>query len=320
MRNLQRSAERLQCHDGLGAMRCVMAGLLLALTGAQQQQPRDTKVFSITSFGAVSGDIANHAANTAAFQHAFAAAAKAGPGASVSVPSGDFFSGPIRFTASDQTLAVEAGGRIVAAYPAYGNMTYKGFKTSWPVGPKQPEGAEWNDQYMPFIYAKNLTKVSLIGPGIVDGGGEVWWDLKNKNGKGGKFPKGMPQRPYNVRFDGCTDVLVQDLQMHQPPFWNLVPTWCEDVRVYNVSIIAVPGASGTQAYNTDGIEPMFTNDVHISGCFIQNGDDSVTVKSGSHNVLIEDCIFQDGHGCNIGSIQGEGVSNVTYLRPSDWLV
>jgi hypothetical protein len=28
-------------------MRCVMAGLLLALAGAQQQQPRDTKVFSM---------------------------------------------------------------------------------------------------------------------------------------------------------------------------------------------------------------------------------------------------------------------------------
>ena len=43
---------------------------------------------------------------------------------------------------------------------------------------------------------------------------------------------------------------------------------------------------------------------------IQNGDDSVTVKSGSHNVLVENSIFQDGHGCNIGSIQGR-VSTTT---------
>eukprot|EP01043_Picozoa_sp_COSAG02_P087077 COSAG02_NODE_24413_length_689_cov_0.793220_1_plen_144_part_00 len=99
--------------------------------------------------------------------------------------------------------------------------------------------------------------------------------------------------------------------MHQPPFWNLVPTWCDGVQVFNVSIVAVP-TTAPQAYNTDGIEPMFSRNVHISHCFIQNGDDSVTVKSGSHNVLVENSIFQDGHGCNIGSIQGEGVSNVTY--------
>ena len=61
-------------------------------------------------------------------------------------------------------------------------------------------------------------------------------ELKNKNGKGGKFQV-MPQRPYNVWFDGCRSVLVQT-QMHQPPFWNLVPTWC-DVQVFNVSIVAV---------------------------------------------------------------------------------
>ena len=109
---------------------------------APERQSR-AKDFRITDFGAVSGPILNHKANTLAFKRAFDAAARAGPGSRVTVPTGDFFSGPIRFTASDQTLAVEAGGRIIAAFAAYGNMTYKSFKTSWPTGPKEPEGAVW---------------------------------------------------------------------------------------------------------------------------------------------------------------------------------
>ena len=33
---------------------------------------------------------------------------------------------------------------------------------------------------------------------------------------------------------------------------------------------------------------------------LQNGDDSITIKSGSSDVLVEDCIFQDGHGAKGG--------------------
>jgi polygalacturonase len=280
-----------------------------------------SKVFYITDYGAKGdGKLASYVINTAAIAHAFAAAALASAPSTVAIPKGDFFSGPIAFSANSQTLALAEGARLIAAYPAYGNMTHtscsKSWKKcmSWPIGPKEPEGqqSEWDTQYAPFIYAHNLTGVSLLGPGTVDGGGEEWWELKHKTGKGGKFPKGMPQRPYNVRFDGCTHVLVRDLVMVQPPFWNLVPTWCTDVEIHNVTIRAIPGESGVPAYNTDGIEPMYSVGVHIADCFIINGDDSITIKSGSHDVLVENCIFQDGHGCNIGSVQGLDISNVTF--------
>jgi polygalacturonase len=220
------------------------------------------KVFYITDYGAkADGKLSSSAVNTIAIAHAFAAAALAGAPSTVAVPKGNFFSGPIAFSGSGQTLALAEGARLIAAYAAYGNMTHtscsKSWKTcmSWPIGPKEPEGPqnEWDEQYAPFIYAHNKTNVSLVGPGTVDGGGEEWWELKDKTAKGGKFPKGMPQRPYNVRFDGCHSVLVRDLVMVQPPFWNLVPTWCTDVEIDNVQIRAIPGESGVPAYNTDGI-------------------------------------------------------------------
>ena len=272
-------------------------------------------VHDITGFGAVGdGQLGSTSKNTAAFAAAFAAARKESGGATVLVPKGEYYSGPITFTGHGQTLQLAAGARIIAAWEAYGSMERATFNITWPLGPKQPEGPEssWNDQYQPFIYAHNLTAVALVGPGTVDGGGEAWWNLKDKTSKNGKFPKKMAQRPFVARFDGCHGVTVRDLSMVQSPFWNLVPTWCTRVDISNVSIRSVAGASGTHPYNTDGIEPMASTDVHIRHVFIQNGDDSITIKSGCRNVLVEDCVFQDGHGCNVGSVQGDAIDNVTY--------
>ena len=37
-----------------------------------------------------------------------------------------------------------------------------------------------------------------------------------------------------------------------------------------------------------GIEPMWTRDVLVSGCRIKNGDDCITIKSGSSDIHVED--------------------------------
>ena len=137
------------------------------------------------------------APSAAAIAKAFAAAGKGGL---VLVPEGQtFMSGPLSFTADNQVLEIASGARLVAAWSAYGNMDRAHFQQSWPLGPKRPEGppTEWDVQYAPLIYAHNLTNVSIIGPGTIDGGGEAWWNLKDKTSKTGKFPKNMQQRPFS---------------------------------------------------------------------------------------------------------------------------
>ena len=270
------------------------------------------KSVDITDFGASgNGSLESTKDNAAAIAAAFDAA---GEGGTVHVPAGTFFTGPVFYSADHQTLELAAGARLVAGWAAYGSMERKTFGISWPLGAKRPEGPPeaWDEQYAPLVYAHNLTGLALVGPGALDGGGEAWWNLKDKKDSHGKFPKNMKQRPFTVRFDGCHDVRVQDITLLQPPFWALVPTWSSRIRISNITILATPGDSGTHPYNTDGIEPMASVDVHVKGCFIINGDDSITIKSGSHDILVEDCTFQDGHGANIGSVQGEGISNVTF--------
>jgi hypothetical protein len=268
-------------------------------------------VVDITTCGAISGGLEHTSANTDAFTMAFT---KAGVGGTVLVPSGEYHSGPITYGANGQTLELAEGSRIIAAWDAYGDMRRDSFNSTWPLGPVRPEGppASWDSQYAPLLYAKNKTGLQLLGTGTIDGLGHLWWALKDKTAKQ-KFPKNMQQRPFTIRFDSCNDVLVRDVNIVQPPFWCLVPTWTHGFKVFNVSIIAkVEGNQTYMPWNTDGIEPMYTTDVHIRDVYIENGDDSITIKSGSRNVLVEDCVFAVGHGCNVGSVQDGNIDNITF--------
>ena len=76
-------------------------------------------VFSVADYGAKGGGLAaDHAANTKAFERAFADAAAAPPPTTVHVPAGVYFSGPIQYSASRQTLQLAQGARVVAVRPA----------------------------------------------------------------------------------------------------------------------------------------------------------------------------------------------------------
>ena len=313
------------------AFKVLLTFFCACLTTARGEPAAVVVVVDITTCGAISGGLEHTAVNTLAFATAFA---KAGEGGRVLVPGGDFYSGPITYGANGQTLELAEGSRVIAAWEAYGDMRRSSFNTTWPIGPPRPEGPplSWDVQYAPLLYAKNKTGVQLVGTGTIDGRGDLWWALKDKTAKH-KFPTNMQQRPFTIRFDSCNDVLVRDVSIAQPPFWCLVPTWCHGFKVYNVSIIAkveenmvehtvnvrgvkhverLRGNDTYDAWNTDGIEPMYTTDVHIAGCYIENGDDSITIKSGSRNVLVEDCVFQTGHGCNVGSVQDGNIDNVTF--------
>ena len=66
-----------------------------------------------------------------------------------------------------------------------------------------------------------------------------------------------------------------------------------------------------QAPNTDGFDISAT-DVHIKGVDVTNGDDSVCIKSPSHNVLVEDSVVRQGNGLVIGTSDDVDISNITF--------
>ena len=57
---------------------------------------------------------------------------------------------------------------------------------------------------------------------------------------------------------------------------------------------------------------MWSRDVHIHDVAIVNGDDCITVKSGTSNVLAERITCRGSHGITVGSVWYDDVVNVTY--------
>lgn len=104
---------------------------------------------------------------------------------------------------------------------------------------------------------------------------------------------------------------MQSLHFEAAAFWCIVPVYSQQIVVSNVTIYARTEHGGGTP-NTDGIEPMWTTDVHVHDVKIDNGDDCITIKSGSSDILIEDLDCTHSHGITIGSIWYDDVRNVTY--------
>ncbi|PIG79792.1 hypothetical protein AARAC_003342 [Aspergillus arachidicola] len=72
-------------------------------------------------------------------------------------------------------------------------------------------------------------------------------------------------------------------------------------------------------YNTDGIDTINSDLVLLRNLYIRNGDDAVSIKRNSTNILIEDSTFDNSLGLAFGSVGQyldvfERIENVTARR------
>jgi galacturan 1,4-alpha-galacturonidase len=75
----------------------------------------------------------------------------------------------------------------------------------------------------------------------------------------------------------------------------------QDIYVNN----SAPGYKTTdlETYsNTDGADTIYANNITFRRWTVDNGDDSISTKANSTNILVEDCEFYSGLGVAIGSI------------------
>jgi hypothetical protein len=115
----------------------------------------------------------------------------------------------------------------------------------------------------------------------------------------------------------CRNVLIEGVTIVDSPSWTVHPVGCENLVVNGVSII-----NPEDGPNTDGVNPESCRNVRIANCFIDTGDDCITLKSGqdeegrlkaapTENVTITNCVMYKGHGAVvIGSEMSGGVRNV----------
>ena len=290
------------------------APLLLALALALSAgAASSTALFNVRDYGAA-GDA--KALDTAAINRAIEACSAAG-GGTVYLPPGNYLTGTVLLK-SHVTLDVDAGATLSgsdnpADYPLL-------------VDPWGVEGQVLS----PLIYAEGARNITLTGRGTIDGRGQPWWKRQwlahPKRGMPGavtdeekaEAKKVEHGRPRAVRFVNCKDVVIEQLNFTNSPFWTISPLFCEFVRVDGVTI-----QNPVPSPNTDGINPESCRNVQILNCRIDVGDDCVTLKSGmneagrrvgrpNENITIANCVMMRGHGgVAIGSEMSGGVRNVT---------
>ncbi len=187
--------------------------------------------------------------------------------------------------------------------------------------------------YSPFIFAQNKTNVALTGRGRIDGQGEQYWlpwrqdqkpiktVLRDMGRDGVAVEKRVfigerRLRPHFVQFHGCEQVLIEDVEIVDSPFWLVHLVYCSDVVVRGIRCI-----SGH--INSDGVDPDSSRRVLIENCDFNVGDDGVSIKAGrdqdgwrvgkpSEDIVVRNCVFSGdtGGAFAIGSEMSGGVRNV----------
>jgi rhamnogalacturonyl hydrolase YesR len=281
------------------------------------------KEFDIRTYGAREG---GEFKNTGAIRAAIDAASHEGGGVVV-IPPGKWLSGAIHLENNVALHLARNAELLFSSDPA----------DYLPVVFARHEEIECF-KYSSFIYAEGKKNIAITGEGVLNGQGEPWWKMK-ADPEGSErllYEMGGSDVPVAERvFDGrsgralrpaffqpvrCTNVLVEGVTFCYGAMWTIVPTYCENVTVRNVSVVT-SGPRG-RTPNGDGVDISSSKNVLIENCTFDTGDDCIVIKAGrdrdglrvglpSENILIRHCRLAHGHGgIVIGSETSGGVRNV----------
>ncbi|TGO20262.1 hypothetical protein BPAE_0318g00080 [Botrytis paeoniae] len=155
----------------------------------------------------------------------------------------------------------------------------------------------WLNNSLPVEY-QNQSSVWLFG------GENVHWD-----GHGYGTLNGME------RF-GVTNCIFENLRFVQSQMWTMTIIHAKNILLEDIYVNSTdvrPVGFEFISLNTDGADTIYADNITFRGWTVDNGDDSISMKANSTNILIEDCDFYTGLGVAIGSIEGryEVIENVT---------
>nr|ANJ43574.1 glycoside hydrolase family 28 [Aretaon asperrimus] len=223
-------------------------------------------------------------------------------GKAVALSPGVFHSGPLNIP-SGVGLVVDTGVTLKAITdPALYDLGAKTCGTVDDVG----VGCK------AFITMLRVTGSGLYGKGTIDGQGNVtligqkksWWDLSEEALVAGTFQN----VPRLIQINNSADITMYQLTLIDSPFYFVTSIETNGFTAWGLTIIAPASAR-----NTDGIDPIGSQNVTIAHCNIRTGDDSVAIKAmtaPSRHISVLNSHFGHGNGMSIGSEVNYGASDV----------
>ncbi|CAD0005829.1 glycoside hydrolase family 28 protein [Flavobacterium chungangense] len=278
------------------------------------------KQYSIVNFGAVSGDKNK---TSEAINKAISKANEAGGGIVV-IPEGEWLTKKIHFK-SNVNLHLDKGA--VLLFSEDPNDYLPAVRSTW-------EGYECYN-YSPLIYAYQCKNIAITGEGELKAKMDIWkqWFTRPKSHMESlkklynlaSYNKPMKERqmandtarfrPQFIQFNRCENILMDGVTITNSPFWTIHPFLSKHVVLRNLKVYA-------HGHNNDGVDPEMSQNVLIEDCVFDQGDDAIAIKSGcgknawvlntpSKNIVIRNCTVKNGHQLvAIGSELSGGIENV----------
>jgi polygalacturonase len=287
-------------------------------------------LFDPIGFGA-KGD--GKALDSRAINAAIDACNKAGGGI-VYLRPGTYRSGTVVLQ-SNVTLYLEAGATILGSLDLNDYREYPGLPDNQMPGP--PPKGDANQRHL--IFAVDAENVTLAGPGRIDGQGthfiepsgrpdlppeDQWAEVTAHAWK--KKETGRPSPM--MEFVNCRWLRIEDVRIENSPGWTLRPYNCDNVYIRGISV-----KSPNYTSNADGMDLTGCQNVFISDCSIDTGDDAICLKSESpyggeprlaRNIVVTNCILTTCcNGFKLGTASEGGFENITfsnsviYNKPGD---
>jgi hypothetical protein len=252
--------------------------------------------------------------DTKAIQHAIDETSKMGGGI-VYVSPGVYLTGTIVIK-SHVTLYLEAGASILGSpdledyyLPADAAVLFSG-----PTPPRH------------LIFSYQAVNIGLVGPGLVDGNSSKFIDHTAANVKPedqwrttSSVVDGW-QRRYRispmVELAESVNVRVEGVTLQNAVGWTLRTIGCNTVVIRGVKV-----RNPDDVPNTDGIDPSSSENVMISDCDVDTGDDALCIKTDNpygpnkitRNVTVTNCILSSAcNGFKIGSEGFYGLENIVF--------
>ena len=240
-----------------------------------------SNVCNVLDYGA-KGD--NQTDDTVAIQSAFN---QCSTNSVIYFPSNYIFkSFPLQLNGSNLTIAIDTHSQLTAM-PDIKN---------WPV-------ENSSQTYKTFLSIDESHNIKLIGNGIINGNGQIWWPKYKSNNL-------TYRRPNLIDFSKNYNIHIENITLINSPMFHVDLDNNTNVFITGLNItVTSPGYSN--APNTDGID-IGSNNVLIKDCFIANGDDSYVLKPNGRNVIVENSIAKYGLGLDIGTGALPVIRNVTF--------
>ncbi|OAK94174.1 pectin lyase-like protein, partial [Phaeosphaeriaceae sp. SRC1lsM3a] len=146
--------------------------------------------------------------------------------------------------------------------------------------------------------------VNVYGGGTLDGNGQVWYDLYAKDV--------YILRPILFGVIGLQGGRIEDLKFRFSPQWYTLVKDSKDVVFTNIDIEG-DSVSKNPAKNTDGWDTYRSDNIIIQNSHINNGDDCVSFKPNSTNIIVQNLWCNGSHGISVGSL-GQYANEVDIVK------